>query len=66
MSIQRRDLLKGTALAMPLAAAPRARKPNVLFIIADEWRSQSTGYKRRPERSHARARSPGARKHQLR
>src|SRR5215467_9568006 len=44
MSIRRRDLLKTTALAMPLAATTRARKPNVLFVIADEWRPQSTGY----------------------
>jgi hypothetical protein len=48
MSIRRRDLLKGTASAMPLAAATRARKPNVLFIIADEWRPQSTGYNSDP------------------
>lgn len=43
----RRDFLK-TALA-PLAAGPAilgqaTPRPNVLFILADEWRAQATGY----------------------
>ncbi len=44
--IARRDFLKtaGALGAAPLRAAPRSPQPNVLFIIADEWRAQSTGY----------------------
>ncbi len=44
--MNRRDFLRtaaGTAGAS-LFAAPRNRQPNLLFIIADEWRAQSTGY----------------------
>ena len=35
--------LAGSA-ATPAILAQRARRPNVLFILADEWRAQSTGY----------------------
>jgi arylsulfatase A-like enzyme len=37
----RRHFLQATAGA---AFAQRPRRPNVLFILADEWRAQSTGY----------------------
>jgi arylsulfatase A-like enzyme len=40
--MQRRDLLK--LAAAPLFAAAPKRPPNVLFIIADEWRAQATTY----------------------
>ena len=46
MLMKRRSFLKtatGAATA-PLFAAPRTRRPNVLFVIADEWRAQATGY----------------------
>ena len=45
-AMKRREFLKTTAGAatVPLFAAPRTRQPNVLFIAADEWRAQSTGY----------------------
>lgn len=44
--MKRRDFLKTAArtAAAPLFAAPRGRQPNLLFIIADEWRAQATGY----------------------
>jgi arylsulfatase A-like enzyme len=44
--MKRRDFLKTAAgtVAAPLFAAPRAQQPNVLFVIADEWRAQATGY----------------------
>ena len=44
--MNRRTLLK--AAAAPFAAAPaifgQRRRPNVLFILPDEWRAQATGY----------------------
>jgi arylsulfatase A-like enzyme len=44
--MNRRTFLKSaaTTASTPLFAAPRRRQPNLLFIIADEWRAQSTGY----------------------
>src|SRR3954463_9753120 len=46
LMMKRRDFLKATgAVTAPLFAAPRVRQPNLLFITADEWRAQSTGYK---------------------
>ena len=47
MNSNRRQFLRSAAAAA--AAAPailgqRPRRPNVLFIIADEWRAQATGY----------------------
>ncbi len=44
MSSSRRDVLKLAALAAPVRAASGGKLPNVLFVIADEWRPQSTGY----------------------
>ena len=32
------------AAAAPAILGQRARRPNVLFILADEWRAQATGY----------------------
>jgi arylsulfatase A-like enzyme len=46
MKTTRRQFL-GTALAgaaAPSVIAQRSRRPNVLFILADEWRAQATGY----------------------
>jgi arylsulfatase A-like enzyme len=46
MAITRRSFLQTTTA--PLASAPalfgQRKRPNVLFIIADEWRAQATGY----------------------
>jgi arylsulfatase A-like enzyme len=42
MPIDRRRFLG--ALAAPALLGQATRRPNVLFIIADEWRAQSTGY----------------------
>jgi arylsulfatase A-like enzyme len=42
MALTRRALLS-TALA-PAVFGQRARRPNVLFLLADEWRAQATGY----------------------
>jgi arylsulfatase A-like enzyme len=47
MNSHRRQLLK--AAAAGLAGAPaflsqRQRRPNVLLILADEWRAQAAGY----------------------
>ncbi len=39
MAATRREFLASAALA-----ARATRRPNVLFILADEWRAQSTGY----------------------
>src|SRR5690349_7575701 len=36
--------LAGAATAAPAVLGQRNRRPNVLFILADEWRAQSTGY----------------------
>jgi arylsulfatase A-like enzyme len=42
----RRQFLRGAAglAAAPVLPAQRRRGPNVLFLLADEWRAQSTGY----------------------
>jgi arylsulfatase A-like enzyme len=40
--IRRRDFLKLTAA--PLLAAETKRPPNVLFVIADEWRAQALSF----------------------
>src|SRR5437588_1213459 len=42
----RRDFLTTAAgfTCAPAVLAQRARRPNVLFLLADEWRAQSTGY----------------------
>lgn len=40
--MKRRDFL--SIPAVPLFAAPPKRRPNLLFIVADEWRAQSTHY----------------------
>ena len=43
----RRSLLKLAAAhfsGAPAIMARRSRRPNVLFILADEWRAQATGY----------------------
>ena len=50
MSIRRRSFLQsaGVAAAAPALLAQRFRRPNVLFLLADEWRVQSTGYKGDP------------------
>ena len=47
MKLGRRQLLQGaTALigGTPALLGQAARRPNVLFVLADEWRAQSTGY----------------------
>ena len=36
--------LAGAAADAPAIFGQRTRRPNVLFILADEWRAQSTGY----------------------
>lgn len=55
--IARRDLLKATGVgtvsllmgAKVEPPAPRDQKPNVLFIFADQWRAQATGYAGHPD-----------------
>ena len=47
--LSRRDFLSGMAASAMLpavtkVASPNGRKPNVLFVIADEWRAQSFGF----------------------
>lgn len=47
MAITRRTFLKGAAGALaatPLLRGARQPRPNLLFILADEWRAQATGY----------------------
>jgi arylsulfatase A-like enzyme len=47
MHTSRRTFLKQAtagAIAAPLSSAQKRRQPNVLFILADEWRAQATGY----------------------
>lgn len=47
MEISRRLFLKssGLALGMTLSGCLRkAKKPNLLFVFADQWRAQATGY----------------------
>ncbi len=51
-TLNRRELLKAGAagIASSLVAAPaladegRRRRPNVVFVFADQWRAQATGY----------------------
>src|SRR5215471_5568974 len=43
MAITRREFVAGAAAA-PYVMAQRTRRPNVLLIVADEWRAQATGY----------------------
>ena len=43
MTLHRRQFLLGSAAA-PAVVAQRRRRPNVLFILADEWRAQATAY----------------------
>lgn len=43
----RRRFLAASAAALagaPALPAPRTRRPNVLFVLVDEWRVQATGY----------------------
>jgi len=47
MSPDRRQFLKSAGAAVagaPALLGQRARRPNVLYLLADEWRAQSTGY----------------------
>lgn len=47
MLTNRRDFLRiggAGGLASASARADRTRRPNVVFILADEWRAQATGY----------------------
>ena len=45
MNLHRRDFLKTAGAVVPaILGAAQQKRPNVLFIIADEWRPQSTGY----------------------
>lgn len=39
--VRRRDFLK---LVAPALLGQAVRRPNVVFVLADEWRAQSTGY----------------------
>jgi len=59
MTVTRRQFIQRTALgsaglcAMPAwgertSAAPRATKPNILFIFPDQWRSHAFGYRGDP------------------
>ena len=52
-TLTRRQFIKTAAAAMPLAAAqgplfaaqrPAMRKPNIIYVFADQWRAQATGY----------------------
>jgi arylsulfatase A-like enzyme len=40
----RRAFLRTTAAAAPAILRARPRQPNILFILTDEWRAQSTQY----------------------
>src|SRR5205807_8216678 len=44
--MRRRSFLKSAAglAAAPALLGQRVARPNVLFILADEWRAQATGY----------------------
>ncbi len=42
--VNRRTFLGTAAAGSLLLGAKKARKPNVLFILADQWRAQATGY----------------------
>jgi arylsulfatase A-like enzyme len=47
MPSNRRSFLKaavGTIVAAPLVGGARNPRPNLLFILVDEWRAQATGY----------------------
>jgi arylsulfatase A-like enzyme len=41
-AVRRRDFLK--TAAAPLLAASGTRRPNVLFVVADEWRAEATRF----------------------
>jgi arylsulfatase A-like enzyme len=43
MRVDRRGFLKA-AVGVPALMAARHSRPNVLFILVDEWRAQATGY----------------------
>ncbi len=40
----RRNFLKAATVAAPAVLSARPSQPNLLFVLADEWRAQSTGY----------------------
>lgn len=48
--MKRRDFIKSVGVAAaglslrPALAEPAAKRPNVVFIFADQWRAQATGY----------------------
>ena len=43
--LRRRFLRAGTSIAVaPALLGQRPRRPNVLVVLADEWRAQATGY----------------------
>jgi arylsulfatase A-like enzyme len=46
MSSSRRQFLRAAvgAAGAPAAFGQRQRRPNILFVLADEWRAQATGY----------------------
>lgn len=47
MNPNRRQFLRtaaGATASAPAILGQRGRRPNVLFILADEWRAQATGY----------------------
>ena len=47
MSLERRAFLRAAGAALAGARSipgQRPRRPNVLFVLADEWRAQATGY----------------------
>jgi arylsulfatase A-like enzyme len=47
MNTDRRQFLRSVATgaaSAPVILGQRARRPNVLFILVDEWRAQATGY----------------------
>ena len=44
MPSTRRQFLSTLAAGAPALLGQAARRPNVLFILADEWRAQATGY----------------------
>lgn len=50
--MERREFVKGSAAALAAASLPiagrsrgvEAKRPNVVFLLCDEWRAQATGY----------------------
>src|SRR4051794_2640533 len=42
--IGRRPFLQGALTAAPAILGAATRRPNVVIILPDEWRAQSTGY----------------------